>query len=139
MRPRILVFDPDVAITQQLFWTLCDHYDVVTANNLHTALRRAATYEPTVVVVDLSPDDRYGGTGAGLRLIEYVKSRSPKCGVLGLRSEVLPASKQKCLKVGVDELIEKPFDTEQLIDRLRQLAPKSSLDPIESGAFNLCY
>lgn len=139
MKPRILVFDSDSAITQQLFWTLCDNYDVVTANDLLTALRRAASYEPALAVLDLSGNDFSGGSNAGLRILEYLKSHFPKCRILGMTSEVQPATRQKCFKFGVDELLDKPFDTEQLLDLLRRLAPPHSMDPAESGAFQLCY
>ena len=49
MKPRILIVDDDEAITQQLFWTLSDDYDVVTANDMQTAVRRATIYEPAGV------------------------------------------------------------------------------------------
>lgn len=139
MKPRILVFDSDSAITQQLFWTLCDHYDVVTANDLPTALRRAASYEPAIAVLDLSGNDFAGGSNPGLRILEYLNSHFPKCRILGMISEILPATRQKCFKLGVDELLDKPFDTEQLLRLLRRLAPFRSLDSVESGAFKLCY
>ena len=41
MKPRILIVDDDDAITQQLFWTLCDDYDVMTANDMPTAISPA--------------------------------------------------------------------------------------------------
>jgi len=139
VRPRILVFDPDVAITQQLFWTLCDHYDVVTANDLRLALHRAAAYEPTVVVLDLSGNDFSRSTSTGLRILDYVKSHFPKCRALGMTSEEMTGTKQKYFRLGVDELLEKPFDTEQLLTVLWRLASINSLDSTESGAFQLCY
>lgn len=139
MKPRILVFDSDSAITQQLFWTLCDDYDVVTANDLLTALRRAVSYEPAIAVLDLSGNDFSGESNAGLRILQYLKTHFPKCRILGMTSEVLPATRQKCFQLGVDELLDKPFDTEQLLDLLRRLAPLRSMDSAESGAFKLCY
>ena len=138
MKPRILIFDSDHAITQQLFWTLCEDYDVVTANDLHTALRRAASYEPAVAIVDLS-SEAAGSVDTGLRVLEYVKSHLPKSRVLGMTSEGVPGTKKKYFRLGVDELLEKPFETEQLLDFLRRLAPIRSFDAIESGAFKLCY
>ena len=53
MKPRVLIVDDDIAITQQLFWTLSDEYDVMTANDLQSALRRATIYEPEVSILDL--------------------------------------------------------------------------------------
>jgi len=53
MKPRILIVDDDEAITQQLFWTLSDDYDVVTANDLPSAVRRVKVYEPAISILDL--------------------------------------------------------------------------------------
>ena len=53
MKPRVLIVDDDDAITQQLYWTLCDEYDVMVANDLPTAIRRAKIYEPAVSILDL--------------------------------------------------------------------------------------
>ena len=59
MKPRILIVDDDSVITQQLYWTLCQEYDVVTANDLQTAIRRATFYKPDVSILDLQmPPER---------------------------------------------------------------------------------
>lgn len=139
MKPRILIYDKDQAITRQLFWTLCENYDVVTANDLQTAMRRASAYEPAVAVLDLNAPAAPGYEDAGLRILQYVKTLFPKSRILGMTSEVFPKTKKKYLSLGVDELLDKPFDTEQLLDSLRRLAPLRSLDGIESGSFTACY
>jgi DNA-binding response OmpR family regulator len=138
MKPRILIYDKDQAITRQLFWTLCDNYDVVTANDLQTAVRRAAAHEPAVGILDLNtlaPDS----DDTGVRILLYLKGQFPKARILGMTSEILAESKQKYLRLGVDELLDKPFDTQQLLDFMRRLAPLRSLDAVESGSFTLCY
>jgi DNA-binding response OmpR family regulator len=59
MKPRILIVDDDSQITQQLYWTLCDEYDVVTANDMQTAIRRATFYKPDISILDLQmPPDK---------------------------------------------------------------------------------
>lgn len=139
MKPRILIYDKDQAITQQLFWTLCDHYDVVTANDLPTALRRAASHEPIVAVLDLNSPATFGSTDTGWRILEYVKNSVPKSRILGMTSEVVQETRDKYFHFGVDELLVKPFDTEQLLGFLRRLAPLRRLDGVESGSFKFCY
>ena len=138
MKPRILIYDKDQAITRQLFWTLCDSYDVVTANDLATAVRRAA-YEPAVAVLELNMPASPGSEDTGIRLLQYLKGQFPKSRILGMTAEIFPETKAKYLRLGVDELLDKPFDTQQLLDFLRRLAPLRSLDASESGAFTLCY
>ena len=66
MKRRILIVDDDSTITQQLYWTLCEQYDVVTANDLPTAIRRATFYKPDVSILDLQmPPER--DISAGMR------------------------------------------------------------------------
>ena len=139
MKPRILVFDRDQAITQQLFWTLCEEYDVITANDLQTALRRISSYQPAVAILELSANTANDSADTGLRILDYVKTHFPKSRILGMTAEILPATKKQFFVRGVDELLDKPFDTEQLRDFLRRLAPLRSFDSVESGAFKLSY
>ena len=139
LKPKVLIFDKDPAITQQLFWTLCDYYDVFTANDYQTAVRRAAAYEPTVAVLDLNAPASRGSDDIGSRILDYLKSRLPKTLALGMTSDSLSDSRNKYLALGVNELLEKPFDTEQLLDCLRRLTPLRSFDGLESGAFRFCY
>ncbi len=139
MKPRILIFDKDQAITRQLFWTFCDNYDVVTANDLQTAVRRAAAYEPAVAVLDLNTPASTDSEDTGVRILQYLKAHFPKSRILGMTAESFPETKQKYRSLGVDELLEKPFDTQQLLDLMRRLAPLRSLDAMESGTFSLCY
>ena len=139
MKPRVLIYDKDQAITRQLFWTLCDNYDVVTANDLQTAVRRAAAHEPALAVLDLSTPWSPDSDDTGVRILLYVKGQFPKSRILGMTSEIFPESKQKYLRLGVDEILDKPFDTQRLLDFMRRLAPLRSLDATESGSFTLCY
>ena len=139
MKPRILIYDKDQAITRQLFWTLCDNYDVVTANDLQTAVRRAAAHEPALAVLDLNLPWSPDSDDTGVRILLYVKDQFPKSRILGMTSGIFPESKQKYLRLGVDEILDKPFDTQQLLDFMRRLAPLRSLDATESGSFTLCY
>jgi DNA-binding NtrC family response regulator len=139
VKPRILVFDSDQAITQQLFWTLCEKYDVVTANDLHTALRRVSSYQPVVAVVELSASSDSEIADTGLRIVDYMKTHLPKSKILGMTAEDLTKTKKKFFLRGIDEMLDKPFDTEQFLDILRQLAPLRSFDSAESGSFKLCY
>jgi DNA-binding response OmpR family regulator len=112
---------------------------VVTANDLHTAMRRASAYEPAIAVLDLNSPAAPGYDDAGLRILQYLRSHFPKSRILGMTSEIFLDKKKKYLSLGVDELLDKPFDTQQLLDFLRRLAPLRSLDGIESGSFTLRY
>ena len=139
LKRRILVFDTDQAITKQLFWTLCEEYDVVTANDVPTALRRVASHRPAVALVELNANAGTDSPETGLRIIDYLKSHLPQSRILGMTSEVGQESKKKLFVSGVDELLDKPFETEQLLGLLRRLAPAQSFDSAASFTSKVCY
>ncbi|HKO60913.1 MAG TPA: response regulator [Pyrinomonadaceae bacterium] len=124
MKPRVLIVDDDEAITQQLFWTLSEDYDVVTANDMQTAIRRATVYAPSVSILDLNfpPND---SPVIGLRILEYLKSHIPNSKVLVVTAATGIDLRRTCYAVGADEFLDKPFDVEQLLRTMRKLAPRT--------------
>src|SRR5467141_3525425 len=125
MKPRILIVDDDESITQQLFWTLSDDYDVVTANDLQTAVRRATVYEPAVSILDLHLPPEVDSPEVGLRILEYLKAHFPESKVLVMTSAGGIETRNACFAVGADEFLDKPFDTEKLLATMRRMAPRS--------------
>ena len=125
MKPRILIVDDDEAITQQLFWTLSDDYDVVTANDLPSAVRRATVYEPTISILDLHLPPETGSPEVGLRILEYLKAHLPETKVLVMTCADASEIRDECYAVGADEFLNKPFDTELLLSAMRRMAPQS--------------
>ena len=125
MKPRILIVDDDEAITQQLFWTLSDDYEVVTANDMHSAVRRATIYEPAVSILDLHLPPVVESPEVGLRILEYLKTHLPESKVLVMTSANGVDTRKACNAVGVDGFLDKPFDTEQLLATMRRMAPRS--------------
>jgi DNA-binding response OmpR family regulator len=125
MKPRVLIVNDDEAITQQLFWTLCEEYDVVTANDLQTAVRRATVYVPDVALLDLQLEHATESPEMALRIIEYIKAHVPESKVLVMTSGTDPDVKHACATRGADEVLDKPFDTEVLLATMRRIAPRS--------------
>jgi DNA-binding response OmpR family regulator len=123
MKPRILIVDDDEAITQQLFWTLSDDYDVVTANDMQSAVRRATVYEPAVSILDLHLPPEAESPEVGLRVLEYLKMHLPESKVLVMTGSTASEIRNACNAVGADEFLAKPFDTEQLLAMMRRLMP----------------
>lgn len=125
MKPRILIVDDDEAITQQLFWTLSDDYDVVTANDMQSAVRRARIYEPAVSILDLHLPPEVDSPEVGLRILEYLKLILPESKVLVITSANGIETRNACYAIGADEFLDKPFDTEKLLATMRRIAPRS--------------
>lgn len=125
MKPRILIVDDDEAITRQLFWTLSDEYEVVTANDMQTAVRRATIYEPAVSILDLHFPPHADSPNVGLRILEYIKAHVPESKVLVMTSSIEVETRKACHNIGADEFLNKPFDIEQLLSTMRRMAPRS--------------
>lgn len=125
MKPRILIVDDDEAVTQQLFWTLNEDYDVVTANDMQTAVRRVTIYEPAVSILDLHMPPEVDSPDVGLRILEYIKSHFPELKVLVMSSAGSIETRKACYAVGADEFLDKPFETEKLLSVMRRMAPRS--------------
>ena len=131
MKPRVLIVDDDVAITQQLFWTLCDEYEVMTANDLQSAVRRATIYEPAVSIVDLHLPPVVDSPEVGLRILGYLKDRLPHSKVLIISSAIDSGLHEACFANGADEVLGKPFEIEQLLAAMRRIAPERTFDAVD--------
>lgn len=129
MKPRVLIIDDDLAITQQLFWTLCDDYEVMIANDLQSAVRRATIYEPAISILDLHLPPVLDTPEVGLRILEYIKGRFPHSKVL-IVSSAANEMQEACLENGADAVLHKPFEVEQLLAAVRRYAPERRLDAV---------
>src|SRR5258705_11141185 len=112
MKPKVLVVDDDRAITQQLYWTLCEEYDVITANDMQTAIRRATFYKPDVSILDLQMPPERDSPASGMRLLEYIKGHLPHSKVLIMSSNCTPHVRDACFATGADGSFAKPFKSE---------------------------
>lgn len=128
MKPRILIVDDDSAITQQLYWTLCDEYDVITANDMQTAIRRATFYKPDISILDLQMPPDKETPAVGLRLIEFIKGHLPQSRVLIMSSNSDPEVRQKCVASGADGFFAKPFELEDMLASICRLTPVHRLE-----------
>jgi len=122
MRPRILIVDDDLQITQQLYWTLCDEYDVVTANDMQTAIRRATFYKPDISILDLQMPPEKDSPAAGLRLLEYIKGHLASK-VLIMSSNTATEVRKACFDKGADGFFAKPFELEDMLASICRLVP----------------
>jgi len=130
MKPRILVVDDDEAITQQLYWTLAAEYDVVTANDLRTAIRRATFYKPDISILDLQmPPDNDAPT-MGLQLLDFIKGHLPNSKVLIMSSNDESDVQRACYDKGADEFFDKPFEIQDMLASICRLTPIHTLELI---------
>jgi DNA-binding NtrC family response regulator len=121
-KPKVLIVDDDVAITRQLFWTLCDEFEVMTANDLSSAIRRATIYEPEVAILDLHLPPTLDAPDAGLRVLDFVKRHLPSSKIFISSSDPSVAMRKDCIRRGADDFFDKPLDVERLLSTVRRTA-----------------
>jgi DNA-binding NtrC family response regulator len=119
LKPKLLIVDDDTAIRQQLFWTLCDEFDVITASDLPSAIRHAAKFEPAISILDLHMPPVLDSPEVGLRILDYLKEHCPASKVYIVSSEESVETKRACFKQGADGFLSKPLDVEKLLSTVR--------------------
>ena len=128
-KPKVLFVDDDTAITQQLYWALGDEFEVLTANDLSTALRRATIYEPDILILDLHLPPTPDALDTGLRILDFVKVRrpAPKIFVVSAASGI--GVEKACYQHGADAFIGKPLDIERLLAAVRRAVATEAAPP----------
>lgn len=125
MTAKILVVDDDAAIRRLLRNTLLRAgHAVVEANDAKDALRQAAIEHPDAVLLDLGLPDR-----DGLSLIPQLQARAG-IAVLVVSAREAIDEKVTALDLGAVDFVTKPFDTDELLARLRvALRHQSASEP----------
>jgi two-component system KDP operon response regulator KdpE len=114
--PQILVIDDEASVRRMLRYALEGHgYRVQETETGQTGLIQAATCPPDAVLLDLGLPDM-DGAQVLRRLREW--SAVPVL-ILSVRDE--PDDKVDALDAGADDYVTKPFDTEELLARLRAI------------------
>jgi two-component system KDP operon response regulator KdpE len=121
---RVLVVDDDPTLLRALSINLrARHFDVETAPDGTTALRRAAATPPDLVIVDLGLPDIDGvEVVAGLRGWTAVP-------IIVLSARDAQWAKVDALDAGADDYITKPFGMDELLARIRAALRRASPEP----------
>ncbi len=85
------------------------------------ALQLLRAEAPQVALVDAGL-----GTTSGYDLCQQIKSQAPGTAVLVLSSKQQPYDRGRGSSAGADDFIDKPFDTQQLIDKVAALAKNAA-------------
>ncbi len=121
---RVLVVDDDTALLRALAINLrARHFDVETAGDGATALRKAASTGPDLVVLDLGLPDMDGvEVVAGLRGWTSVP-------IIVLSARDTQSAKVDALDAGADDYMTKPFGMDELIARIRAALRRAAPEP----------
>lgn len=101
-----------------------EDFTTILADSAQEAMAKLEADRPGVVVIDSALD-----TVDGYTLCEQMKARAPGVGVILLSSRHHPYDGTRGNRAGVDDYIDKPFDTQQLIDKVTALARRLAQAP----------
>ena len=116
MAKTLLAVDDSVTMRKVLEITFSgEDFRVITAENANSALGKLGE-NPGVFVVDtvLGGDDGYA-------LAKELRKRSPSAPIIMLASRYAPYDQARGRDAGADDWADKPFDTQQLIDKIRKV------------------
>ena len=104
-------------------------YKVALAENADDAMGKLQAERPNVVLVDAGLE----GTN-GYELCQRIKAAQPGVPVMILSSKHQPYDRNRGSQVGVDDFMDKPFDTQQMLDKVAALAKKGASAPMHVSA-----
>jgi two-component system KDP operon response regulator KdpE len=135
--PKILIVDDELQIRTLLKATLGRAgYTTVEAANAREALAAKSIDKPDVVLLDLGLPDR-----DGLELVQLLR-QDPRSALIVVSARDQTEQKVAALDLGADDYVTKPFDTEELLARVRaslrqRLASEAERQVVEIGTVTI--
>lgn len=136
-QPKVLVVDDEPQIRVLLKATLGRAgYTVAEASNAREAMNAKAIDKPDLILLDLGLPDR-----DGLELVSSLRAE-PRAALIVVSARDQTEQKVAALDLGADDYITKPFDTEELLARVRaslrqRLASESERQVVEVGPITI--
>jgi CheY-like chemotaxis protein len=122
----LLAIDDSVTMRKVLEMTFAgEDFRVVSAESADAAFAKLRSERPSIVLCDVTLE----GAG-GYAICAKIKAENPTVAVLLLASKQQPYDAHKGQSARADDFIEKPFDTQQLIDKVKRLATR----PVDARA-----
>ena len=126
MPTTVLAIDDSVTMRKVLEMTFAgEDFRVVSAESADAGFAKLRSERPSIVLCDVTLE----GPG-GYAVCAKIKSENPTVAVLLLASKQQPYDAHKGQSARADDFIEKPFDTQQLIDKVKRLASR----PVDARA-----
>jgi DNA-binding response OmpR family regulator len=98
-----------------------EDFRTVAAEGAADGLTKLQAERPTIALVDAG----LAGT-SGYDVCQQIKQQAPGTAVIIMSSKQQPYDRTRGTQVGADDFIDKPFDTQQLIDKVIALARRGS-------------
>jgi DNA-binding response OmpR family regulator len=101
-----------------------EDYRMVLADSPADAMAKLRAEKPAVALVDALL-----GGASGYDLCQHIKAEAPQVGVIVLSSKQHPYDRVKGSAVGADDYLDKPYDSQALIDKVAALVQKLANAP----------
>ena len=129
MTTTLLAVDDSKTMRKVLEITFAgEDFRTVLCENADEALRKLGE-NPQVALVDAGLDN-----SAGYELCQKIKAAAPNIAVVMLSSKQQPYDRAKGSAVGADDFVDKPFDTQQLLDKVTTIARRAASAPVMAVA-----
>ncbi|MFC1642654.1 response regulator transcription factor [Myxococcota bacterium] len=120
MTTTLLAVDDSKTMRKVLQITFAgEDYRTVLAESSADALAKLRSDNPAVALVDANLAEE-----SGYDLCQKLKREAPSVGVIILSSKQQPYDRGRGSSAGADDFMDKPFDTQQLLDKVRALVRK---------------
>jgi CheY-like chemotaxis protein len=101
-----------------------EDFRTVLCESADEALRKLGE-NPQVALVDAGLDN-----AGGYELCQKIKAASPNVAVVMLSSKQQPYDRARGTAVGADDFVDKPFDTQQLLEKVTTIARRAASAPV---------
>jgi len=126
----VLAVDDSVTMRKVLEITFAGpDFNVITVDSADAALQKLKQVKADVVVTDITLDPKNG-----YDLCKAIKQSSPNVPVLMLSSKQNPFDAARGSAAQADDHIDKPFDTQQMIDKVKRLLAGGKPEPVPAAA-----
>ena len=135
-RTKVLLVDDEVQVLDQLKSFLAlEGYQVLCARDGEDALRKAASFEPDVVVLDILMPEM-----DGREALRQLRARGDTVPVIMLTQVTGTAHRVRALDGGADDYINKPFALDELRARIEAVLRRTGAGRTddESGRWRCC-
>jgi len=121
-RSRILVVD-DNKSTLDLLWVILEEdFDVFTAEDAISTMRLIKSQSPDLIILDIMLPEI-----DGFEICRMIRDRS-SIPIIALSARCEPEDKIRCLNLGADDYVTKPFVVEELIARIRSALRRNTMN-----------
>jgi signal transduction histidine kinase/CheY-like chemotaxis protein len=130
-RPRRILLAEDNLVNRRLAGAILSGWghEVLFADNGKEAIALAESESPDLILMDVEMPEMDGlEASRGIREWESETNRAPTP-IFALTAHVMEADRERCREAGMDEVVVKPFDIEELFARIESLPPRRDEPP----------